>query len=153
MKKIVVFGALGVLLLGGGGAAAFMMMSGSEAEEKAKAEQAALEQSASREPIYMRMEGLTAPIIRANRIRHYIFLNVSLEMVDNSAREEAMKLRPRLHDAFLREFYSRSVTDKDGKGTIDFESIKRRLVKQAANVLGEDKVLDVLVTRAIRGAS
>lgn len=151
MKKIVIFGALGVLLLGGGGAAAFMMMGGKE--DKAAEEQAEVEVVASREPIYLRMEGLTAPIIRANRIRHYIFLNVTLEMSDNSAREEAMALRPRLHDAFLREFYSRSVSDKDGKGTIDFAAIKKRLQKQANKVLGEDMVLNVLVTRAVRGAT
>lgn len=151
MKKIVIFGALGVLLLGGGGAAAFMMMGGKE--DKAAEEQAKLEEAATREPIYLRMEGLTAPIIRANRIRHYIFLNVSLEMADTSARDEAMTLRPRLHDAFLREFYSKSVTDKDGKGTIDFAAIKKRLQKQANTVLGEGQVLDVLVTRAVRGAS
>jgi flagellar FliL protein len=150
MKKIVIFGALGVLLLGGGGAAAFMMLGG---EDTAAKEEAEVEVVASREPIYMRMEGLTAPIIRSNRIRHYIFLNVTLEMADNSARSDAMTLRPRLHDAFLREFYSKSVTDKEGKGTIDFDAIKKRLHKQANKVLGEDMVLDVLVTRAQRGAS
>ncbi|WP_416899781.1 MAG: flagellar basal body-associated FliL family protein [Minwuia sp.] len=150
MKKMIVFGALGLLLLGGGGAAAFMMMGGSDAKPPTAEEIAAA--AAAREPVYLRMEGLTAPIIRTNRIRHYIFLNVTLEMADTSARDEAMKIRPRLHDAFLREFYSKSITDKDGRGTIDFESIKRRLAKQADKVLGENQVLNVLVTRAVRGA-
>ncbi len=151
MKKMVLFGALGALLLGGGGAGAFFMMGGQEkTPEQIAADEA--EAAANREPIYMRMEGLTAPIIRGNRIRHYVFLNVTLEMSDNSARDDAMKLRPRLHDAFLRDFYSKSVTDNRGDGTIDFNGIKKRLVKQAAKVLGEDQVLDVLVTRAVRGA-
>lgn len=149
MKKMVIFGALGVLLLGGGGAGAFMMLSGGKTAEKVE-EQAVAETPS--EPIYLRMEGLTAPIIRGNRIRHYIFLNVTLQMKDSSARDDAMMLRPRLHDAFLREFYSKSVTSKDGRGTIDFESIKRRLETQARKVLGKEQVLEVLVTRAVRGA-
>lgn len=152
MKKIVIFGALGVLLLGGGGAGAFMMLSGGETEV-ADTETAAEKAAAVTEPVYLRMEGLTAPIIRANRIRHYIFLNVTLQMADNSARDDAMVLRPRLHDAFLREFYTKSVTTKDGRGALDFEAIKKRLHRQANKVLGEDKVMDVLVTRAVRGAS
>ncbi|ANK80658.1 MAG: hypothetical protein TEF_07490 [Rhizobiales bacterium NRL2] len=147
MKKLIIFGALGLLLAGGGGAA-FMMMSGGESP--AQAETAAI--TPPSEPIYLRMEGLTAPIIRANRIRHYIFLNVTMEMASSTARDEAMTLKPRLHDAFLREFYGRSVTDKDGSGRIDFESVKNRLVKQANEVLGEGQVIDVLVTRAMRGA-
>jgi len=149
MKKIVVFGALGVLLLGGGGAGAVMMMGG---DKEAGIAAAVEEAQTSSEPIYMRMDGLTAPIIRGNRIRHYVFLNVTLEMIDNSAREDAMKLRPRLHDAFLRDFYARPVTSKNGDGTLDFTSMKKRLVKQATKVLGDDQVIDILVTRAVRGA-
>lgn len=148
MKKIVIFGALGLLLLGGGGGA-FMMMSGGEEKP---AETAEAEPAPPSEPIYLRVEGLTAPIMRTNRIRHYIFLNVTMEMSSNDARDEAMKLKPRLTDAFLREFYSRSVTEKDGSGRIDFPSVKKRLVKQANEVLGDGAVLDVLVTRAMRGA-
>jgi len=150
MKKMVIFGALGLLVLGGGGAGAFMMMSGG-AEEAAEAQEK-VEEVVSSEPVYLRMEGLTVPIIRGNRIRHYIFLNVTLEMSGNSARDDAMALRPRLHDAFLQEFYSKSVTTKDGRGAIDFEAIKKRLHRRAAKVLGEDQVLGVLVTRATRGA-
>lgn len=148
MKKLIVFGALGLLLAGGGGAA-FMMMSGGESAEAPGVAEAVEPPS---EPIYMRMEGLTAPIMRTNKIRHYIFLNVTMEMASNDARDEAMKLKPRLNDAFLREFYSRSVTERNGSGRIDFDALKQRLVKQANGVLGDGQVLDVLVTRAMRGA-
>jgi flagellar basal body-associated protein FliL len=145
---MVIFGALGLLLVGGGGAGAFMMLSGGEPSADGEPQEIA----APSEPIYLRLEGLTAPVIRANRIRHYVFLNVTLEMATTAARDEAVKLKPRLHDAFLRDFYSKSVTDKDGSGRLDFEAIQRRLVKQAKGVLGDDQVLNALVTRAVRGA-
>ena len=147
MKKIVIIGAA-VLLLGGGGAGAFMMMGGDDKAAHGKAEVA--EVAVSKDPIYLRVDGLTAPIMKGSHVRHYIFLNVSVEMKDDSARSDASPLKPRLHDAFLREFYSKTIAR--GDGTIDFANVSKRLTRQARKVLGEDKVIDVLVTRAMRGA-
>ncbi len=147
MKKIVIIGAA-VLLLGGGGAGAFMMMGGDE--KAAHGEVAMPEIVLSKDPVYLRLDGLTAPIMKGSHVRHYIFLNVSVEMIDDSARSDASPLKPRLHDAFLREFYSKTIAR--GDGTIDFANVSKRLTKQAKKVLGEDQVVTVLITRAMRGA-
>lgn len=151
MKKLIVIGAA-VLLLGGGGAGAFMFVGGgAEAGPEVVAEAEAAPAKPA-EPIYVRMDGLTAPIMNGTHIRHYIFLNVTLEMADEAASESAIVLKPRLTDAFLREFYSKSIGHPDGGGTIDFDAVKKRLLRQARAVLGDGKVVDVLVTRAMRGA-
>lgn len=147
MKKIVLIGAA-VLLLGGGGAGAFMMMGGED--KAAHGETAMPEIVMSKDPVYLRLDGLTAPIMKGSHVRHYIFLNISIEMVDDSARDDASPLKPRLHDAFLREFYSKTIAR--GDGTIDFAKVSKRLTKQARKVLGEDQVVTVLITRAMRGA-
>jgi len=147
MKKIVIIGAA-VLLLGGGGAGAFMMMGGDD--EAAHGEIAMPEIVMSKDPVYLRLDGLTAPIMKGTHVRHYIFLNISIEMVDDGARDDASPLKPRLHDAFLREFYSKTIAR--GDGTIDFANVSKRLTKQARKVLGEDQVVTVLITRAMRGA-
>lgn len=147
MKKIVIIGAA-VLLLGGGGAGAFMMMGGDD--KAAKGEIAMPEIVMSKDPVYLRLDGLTAPIMKGTHVRHYIFLNISIEMVDDGARSDASSLKPRLHDAFLREFYSKTIAR--GDGTIDFANVSKRLTKQAKKVLGEDQVVTVLITRAMRGA-
>lgn len=164
MKKIVLIAGV-VLLLGGGGAGAFIMMGGDPppAEDVAAEPVASGSHSSggshgaapterSGDPIYLRMDDITAPVMRGNKIRHYIFLNISLEMSSNSARDDGTVLKPRLQDAFLRELYSRPNSTGDASGTIDFEGMKKRLLKQARAVLGQDKVIDVLITRAMRGA-
>ncbi len=147
MKKLIIIGGA-VLLLGGGGAAAFMMMGGED--KPAQAEAAMPEIVLSDDPVYLRLDGLTAPIMKGTHVRHYIFLNVSIEMADDSARSDASPLKPRLQDAFLREFYSKTIAK--GDGTIDFANVSKRLTKQAKKVLGDDQVLGVLITRAMRGA-
>ncbi len=147
MKKIIIIGAA-VLLLGGGGAGAFMMMGGEDKTANKKAEMPEIVMS--KEPVYLRLDGLTAPIMKGTHVRHYIFLNVSIEMKDDGARSDASPLKPRLHDAFLREFYSKTIAS--GDGTIDFANVSKRLTKQAKKVLGEDQVVGVLITRAMRGA-
>lgn len=147
MKKIIIIGAA-VLLLGGGGAGAFMMMGGEDKTADKKAEMPEIVMS--KEPVYLRLDGLTAPIMKGTHVRHYIFLNVSIEMKDDGARSDASPLKPRLHDAFLREFYSKTIAS--GDGTIDFANVSKRLTKQAKKVLGEDQVVGVLITRAMRGA-
>lgn len=147
MKKLIIIGGA-VLLLGGGGAAAFMMMGAKD--DTAQAESVMPEIVLNDEPVYLRLDGLTAPIMKGTHVRHYIFLNISIEMADDSARADASPLKPRLQDAFLREFYSKTIAK--GDGTIDFGAVSKRLTKQARKVLGDDQVVDVLITRAMRGA-
>lgn len=155
-KLLIIVGAV-VLLAGGGGGAAFMMMGGDPPPEEETAD-AAAEELAPKitdlddDPIYLRMDGMTVPVLKGNRIRHYLFLNMMLEMNSEDDREKAARLKPRLHDAFLREFYSRSVIDSHVSGAIDFPKMKRRLIKQANKVLGNDGVRNILITRAMRGA-
>ena len=145
MKKLIIIG--GAVLLLGAGAGAYMMMGG---KDGAHAEVSLPEIVLNKDPVFLRLDGLTAPIMKGTHVRHYIFLNVSLELVDDSARNDAGPLKPRLQDAFLREFYSKTIAR--GDGTIDFDNVSKRLTKQAREVLGEDQVVNVLITRAMRGA-
>jgi len=102
-------------------------------------------------PIYVRMDPMTAPVYRKDRVRYYIFLTVNLLMADAEAKQNAYKLMPKLRDAFLRELHGDSILREDGPKGLDLYALKKRLMNQARKVLGKEKVSDVLITNAIRG--
>ncbi len=102
-------------------------------------------------PIYVRMDPMTAPVYRKNRVRYYVFLTINLLMSDDEAKSRAYKLMPKLRDAFLRELHGDSILREDGPKGLDLYSLKKRLMSQARKVLGAKAVSDVLITNAIRG--
>lgn len=102
-------------------------------------------------PIYVRMDPVTAPVYRKNRVRYYIFLTINLLMSDAEAKAEAYKLMPKLRDAFLRELHGDSILREDGPKGLDLYGLKKRLMNQARKILGAKAVSDVLITNAIRG--
>lgn len=148
-KKIIIGGLAGVLLLGGGAAGAYVFF-GSEPEivGEAAAETPAAE---AEEPVYVEMQPLSAPVMRNKRVRYYIHMKVSLQVAGEEAKLKVYQHMPRLRDAFVRELHARSVTRGRDDQSVDFGTVKARLLAQSESVLGAGVVTDVLVTGAIGG--
>ncbi len=103
-------------------------------------------------PFYLEMRPLSVPIRKkSGSIRYYMFLTVSLEFDENDKKDKGRKVIPRLRDAFLQDLSGRSVMHKNKKKGMDFELIKKRLMKQAAKVLKEDAPIGVNIVRIQKG--
>ncbi len=59
---------------------------------------------------------------------------------------------PRIRDAFIQDLSGRSVLHKDKKRGVDFELVKRRLVKQAEKVLGKNAPSGMHVVKVFKGS-
>lgn len=144
---MVVIGGLAGALLLGGGAAGYILLGNTE-NVAADAEAPAVE---AEEPVYVEMQPLSAPVIRNKRVRYYIHMKVSLQVVGEDAKLRVYQHMPRLRDAFVRDLHGRSVTRGRDDQSVDFGAVKARLLGQSERVLGAGVVTDVLVTGAIGG--
>lgn len=101
----------------------------------------------------MEMRPLSVPIRKkSGTIKYYMFLTISLEFDENDKKTHARKVTPRLRDAFLQDMSGRSVMHKDKKKGMDFELVKKRLLKQAKKVLRKNAPLGVNIVRIQKGA-
>lgn len=149
MSKKVLIGGLGALLvLGGGGAGGFLFFVKGGAPEEEVVEEVVAEPVM---PVFVELQPISAPVIRKSRVRYYVHFGVSLQLVDEAAKERVYQQMPRLRDAFLRDLHGRSVMRSDDAEEIDFDAVKMRLMAQAEQVLGRGAVRDVLLTRALGG--
>ena len=85
MNKKLLIGGLGALLvLGGGGAGGFLFfVKGGEPEEEV-VEEVTPEPVL---PVFVELQPLSAPVIRKSRVRYYVHFGVSLQLVDEAAKE------------------------------------------------------------------
>lgn len=129
---------------------AFLVCLGSQPvyASSAKEDPAALEA-----PFYLEMKPISVPIRkRSGNIRYYMFLTFSLEFDENDKKTHARKVMPRLRDAFLQDMSGRSVLHKDKSRGLDYEKIKKRLLKQATKVLHGDAPIGLNIIRIQKGA-
>ncbi len=104
-------------------------------------------------PFYLEMKPLSVPIRRKNgNIKYYMFMTVSLEFDDEDKKDGTRKLIPRVRDAFLQDLSGRSVLHKDKTRGVDFDLVKKRLMKKASKVLGKNAPSNVLVVKVFKGS-
>lgn len=153
MKKIL-YAVLGLALIGGGGYGLMTTLNkpaqASEAKEEKKTEEAAKsgEEGGAEAsgPIFVEMKPLVLPIVDANGVSQTVSFVVSLEAATPEVKAEIEKMTPRLVDAYLQDMYgslSRKAAMNDGLVQVGF--IKERLTNVTAEVLGKDKVKNVLL--------
>lgn len=140
MKKFVVILVVLLLLAGaGGGAYWWLFMRGGEpAAEQAEPEA---------EPLYVELDPLTVPVIRGGAVAKYILLEVTLEVADPAAQELIDARMPRLKDAFLRDLHA-FFAARPLDAALNVRTVKKRLMGVSARVLGEGRVVDVLIEGA-----
>lgn len=94
-----------------------------------------------------------APILSKGVVRSYMILEVKLRVASEGEVEQVRAQMPRLRDAFLRTLNKFTIVKNDGSGAMDFELISQRLKTSANKILGEEKVRQVLIVKAVRGAA
>ncbi|WP_169568682.1 flagellar basal body-associated FliL family protein [Sneathiella limimaris] len=103
-------------------------------------------------PFYLEMKPLSVPIRRkSGAIKYYMFISMSLEFDDQDKKKYSRKMIPRLRDAFLQDLSGQSVLHKDKARGVDFELVKRRLIKQASKVLGDKAPMGMHVVKVFKG--
>ncbi|MEH6403153.1 MAG: hypothetical protein V7750_07260 [Sneathiella sp.] len=116
------------------------------------ASSAAEEAPATDEPQYLELKPLSIPIRRSNgSIRYYMFISVSLEFDDGDKKDHARRMIPRIRDAFLQDLSGRSVLYKEKGRGMNFELVKKRLLKQSSRVLSKNAPVSIHVVKVFKG--
>jgi len=103
-------------------------------------------------PFYLELKPLSVPIRKkSGAIKYYMFLSMSMEFDDQDKKKYSRKMIPRLRDAFLQDLSGHSVLHKDKSRGMDFEMVKRRLLKHAKKVLGKNAPTSMHVVKVFKG--
>lgn len=96
------------------------------------------------------MPTLVAPMIVDGALHHYVFLSVTLELTDDNHKSMMLEKIPYLQDAFVREVHGPSIAKNNDPALIDDESLKARLLRASAAVVGADIVRTIELRDAVR---
>lgn len=99
-------------------------------------------------PIFLEMKGLTIPVIRNGRLEKYVHVQVTLELVDASAKSLAEASYPRLKDRFYRALYDYFGYQRPGTKGINIRVVKARLMRAGVRAIGKNKIKAVLIQGA-----
>ena len=150
-KKVVIGGVLALLMMGGGGAAGYQFLLAEPADDPEAAGHAVVEAVNQDAPIYIALQPISAPVVYKDRVRYYVQLGVSLQLDSEASKDLVYSRMPRLRDAILRDLHGASILRTGSKRSINFDSVKSRMLIQAQSVFGAEIVRDVLITRALGG--
>ncbi len=149
---------LAVVLAGAGGAGGYFFFQkqaiaslGNEKatalKDKVKRDKAA---KASKEEAknlrFVEIEPIILPIIDSDGVSQVVTLIVSLEVDSVEKEDYVLQLKPRLKDAYIQDMYgvlNRKASLKGGVLKVD--ELKARLNRISAEVLGKNKVNDILL--------
>lgn len=146
-KRLLIVGLVGLVLLAGAGAYSLFPGIGFPG---VGVDEAAVEDET--DYVFVNVQPLSAPVIRHNRVSHFIYLEVALQVRDGVDVRAIRRQMPRLRDAFLQDLHSRSIMRGDDSRAIDFPALKARLVARGNSVLGAGIVHDVLIKKAMEAA-
>lgn len=151
-KKTVVIAIAAALLLGGGGAGAYFFIAKDAAAKAAEEEKAAAAAAAlrAREPVFVQLEPLNVPVLRTDNRRYIYAIAMTMQVHDEKAKEQVQQQMPRIRDAFLRQVNGQPLEGKAGTDAVDLDLLKRKLHGQAAKIVGEGIVEDLLFHRVVR---
>lgn len=142
MKKIVFF-ALALMVLVGAGVGGFILFGKKSHEGETKAAEPPKPKGP---PSFLQVGPIILPLVGETRVEQNILLVVSIEFGDEPTREQYKALMPRLNDAYLRALYGGIGKNDVVEGQIvNVNSVKAKLVKATAEVLGPNVAQDVLV--------
>jgi flagellar basal body-associated protein FliL len=143
MKKLICM-ALTIVLMAGAGFGIVQFLN-KPAQASAKVDKKT-EGDVVPEVSFVEMKPLVLPIVDQNGVSQIVSLVVSLEASSPETKAEIEKYSPRLLDAFIQDMYgalSRQAAMEGGMVQVGY--IKSRLNRVTLEVLGKDKVKDVLL--------
>jgi flagellar protein FliL len=154
--RLVFFIVIALLVLGGGGAGAyFYFMQPAEASagpdagddhDIKKKDEKHTKKGHAEELTFVEMDPLILPIVDNTGVTQVISLVIALEVPNKEMAKEVEALTPRLKDAYIQDMYG--VLNKYAAmkgGVIQVSVIKERLNKITHEIMGEEKVNDVLL--------
>ncbi len=146
MNKKLLLSLVAFIMLGGGAAAAYFFM---QKPAVAALEEGEIVKEEKVEPEsfeFVELDPLILPIIDKKGVTQVISLVVVIEVPDATIKEEVERLSPRIKDAYIRDMYG-VLNDRAfiKGGVLEVEMIKRRLKKVSSEVVGDDKIRDVLL--------
>ena len=149
MRIILILAGVLIVLGGGGAGAYFYFTQSAEASAVGKldaGDEKAKSDKAKKNYEYVELDPLILPIIDNNGVSQTVSLVVALEVKDSNARSEAEAMEPKIKDAFIQDMYG--VLNKHAAlkgGVLQVGMLKKRLRHVSKEILGEDKVNDVLL--------
>lgn len=99
-------------------------------------------------PEFLQIPSLAVPVIREGRVEKYIFLTVTLEMIDSDAKDVAELYVPRIKDAFFSSLFNYFGSLRPGTPGVNIRSVKARLMHAGKRAIGENKIKAVLIQKA-----
>lgn len=140
MKKIL-FAVLGLILLGAVGFGAWTFLSAAPEQEDTATPDV-------ERPLFVRIDNLVIPVIRRDRVERHVFLSVALEVRDAESRIAVQRDLLRLRHAFIVDLngYLRVLRSEDNPHFL--LTVKRRLLKVGATVVGPGLIDAVLVQQS-----
>jgi flagellar FliL protein len=152
--KIVIILVVVLVLVGGGGAGAYFMgmldsllgiedVAGEGKDDNSDAE-------TIDEALYVQMDPISSPVITNGRVEGQVILTISIQVADTAARNDVAKGSPRIRDAILQSLYAHPLVRHSADGTIDIRRTKARLKDLLVELLGPQRVLDVLIVKALQ---
>lgn len=149
MKMIMmIVGAL-VVLAGGGAGAYFYFTQPAEASAPEGEEHEVAEKEEEHKAVhyeYVELDPLVLPIVDKSGVSQVVSMVIALEIKELGAGDEIRRLSPKLKDAYIQDMYGMLNEHAALKGgVIQVGYIKDRLNIISNEVLGDDKVNDVLL--------
>ncbi|MFA5591960.1 MAG: flagellar basal body-associated FliL family protein [Micavibrio sp.] len=154
--KLGIIALLAVLILGGGAAGAYFYFDRPAVASQGPANETAMAaheeklqkaaDTAQTTSEFVQIDALIFPVIGERGLSQTISLVVTIEAPDTLAAEEVRRLMPRLKDAYIQDIYgSLSRAESMENGAVRIAPLKARLSRISHQVLGEEKVSDVLL--------
>src|SRR6185295_3395074 len=85
---------------------------------------------------------LVAPVVVNGEMDHYVYLGVTLQLVDDTHKSELLEKIPYLQDAFLPEVHGASIAYNNDPSIVDERGLVARLLRRCEQVAGANIVKD-----------
>jgi flagellar basal body-associated protein FliL len=99
---------------------------------------------------YVSIDNMAFPVNTGAAVDHYVGIDLKLEVADGRKVGEIEILVPRIRDAILRDAHKSLPRRADNIESIDLVKVKERAKAKANEVLGNELVARVLVTRVAK---
>lgn len=93
---------------------------------------------------------LVAPVVVNGEMDHYVYLGVTLQLVDDSHKSALLDKIPYLQDAFLREVHGPSIAHENDPSIVDEKGLIARLLAVCEKVVGANIVTGITFRNAAR---
>ncbi|MDJ0683330.1 MAG: hypothetical protein QNJ84_01370 [Alphaproteobacteria bacterium] len=140
MKKLLLILIPVLLLLGGGGAVVYFLYLKDELAANSEPEPP----PPPPPPLLVPLESITIPVIRQGSIKKFVLLKITLQVKHQEGKELAIVAMPRIRDHSIRALHS-FFASVPVDAPISIVSLKNRLRKVAAESIGTEPLVDVLI--------